>query len=346
MRVIVRYISLAASCLLLLLSSGCSNKKVNHGFYYWRSTFALSSNEQQMLNNSSASKIFIKYFDVVSDDRFALPIPTATISFAKRHLPNKEIIPVVYVTTSAILKLNDSASVATLAKLICQRIHQIDSVWNVPPHREIQIDCDWTPKTRKSYFALLRQIKANKLLKAKTLSATIRLHQIKYPEETGVPPVDRGMLMCYNLTDVRSSFSTNSIFSADEATRYTQNLDKYPIDIDIALPIFSWGVVFNNNRFRIIINGLTFKELSNNSNLAHIGRSWFKVTKPTVIEGVSLSKGDKIRVEESDINEVKRFGRKLSIANSTVTVSLFSIDSKYIKTLKNEDIEALFSAVH
>ena len=73
------------------------------------------------------------------------------------------------------------------------------------------------------------------------LSATIRLHQVKYREETGVPPVDYGVLMYYNMGHI-SAMGANSIYDRSTALRYLGKLREYPLPLDIALPMFAWGV--------------------------------------------------------------------------------------------------------
>ncbi len=342
----VKTFGVFAACCIALLLTGCKEKHVQRGFYFWKSPYTISATENELLEKSRVGKIYLKYFDVVSDERFSIPTPTATVDLSDSTHNTLEVIPTIYITTNAIRQLKGDSNIATLARLICRRISQIDSVWKIPPHQEVQIDCDWTPSTQATYFKLLSAIKSNKLLKGKTLSATIRLHQIKYIEKTGVPPVDRGMLMCYNLTDVRSLYSENSIFNADEALQYTQNLRSYPHPIDIALPIFSWGVVFNNGRFRLIMNGLTAQELSRNTHFRMTRKNHYLVTSSTTLNGVTLYTGEQIRTEASDMSEIARFSKELRIANDTLTVSLFSLDSKYLKNINNEKIEALFSAIH
>ena len=48
------------------------------------------------------------------------------------------------------------------------------------------------------------------------MSATIRLHQVKYRADTGVPPVDRGMLMAYNLLPPDQAGERSSILDNRE----------------------------------------------------------------------------------------------------------------------------------
>ncbi len=75
------------------------------------------------------------------------------------------------------------------------------------------------------------------------LSATIRLHQVKYFETTGVPPVKSGMLMFYNTGDLENPSEENSILNIETAELYLSGLEDYPMQLDIVLPLFSWAVV-------------------------------------------------------------------------------------------------------
>ena len=90
---------------------------------------------------------------------------------------------------------NNPVNVNDLAKKTFDFIAQINSK-NKISCQEIQIDCDWTKSTKDKYFYLLKKIKE---LSKKEISCTLRLYPYKYPEIMGVPPVDKAMLMCYNL---------------------------------------------------------------------------------------------------------------------------------------------------
>lgn len=330
----------------LLSAVGCQEEKdVNRCFYYWRSSFALSADERLALKANNINTLYIKYFDIVSDERFAIPTPTATLSVADSAIRKLSIIPTIYITTNAVKQLNNSNEVKLLASLICRRVQQVDSVWRIGKHTELQIDCDWTASTKDTYFELLNALKKEDFMKGKQLSATIRLHQIKYNKEAGVPPADKGMLMCYNLSDVRSISNSNSIFEANEAASYVEQSASYPIRLDVALPIFSWSVVFSQNRFRILINGLTSDDLSKNHSFVKQSHNRFRVIAKTTISGVTFYPNDLVRTEDANPKEVLKFVKKLKLANRTTNVSLFTLDKKYLKNIDNEEVEALFGAI-
>ena len=101
-----------------------------------------------------------------------------------------------------------------LADNILKKIHELNRKTPV----EVQFDCDWTQITKNNFFYFLSYFKkqlANRismttpdplrdLQTEPVVSATIRLHQLKFPEKTGVPPVDKGMLMFYNTGNLRA----------------------------------------------------------------------------------------------------------------------------------------------
>ena len=114
----------------------------------------------------------------------------------------------------------------------------------------LQVDCDWTISTKEKYFNLLILL-SNYI---EHLSATIRLHQIKYVKATGVPPVEKGVVMIYNLDSPADTNIRNSIFSFEKALLYLKgNLEHYPLQLDVALPAFSWGVHFHHGKIKGLI---------------------------------------------------------------------------------------------
>ena len=149
--------------------------------------------------------------------------------------------------TNATLKNLPETSIEQLADNITSKIKRMLKSLGEVHVKEIQIDCDWTGSTRVKYFTLLKHItlkvktrSANFNLREDiTISATLRLHQIKYHKKTGVPPVARGMLMFYNMGSPTQIDMQNSILNLDIAKQYIENLESYPLPLDVALPIFS-----------------------------------------------------------------------------------------------------------
>lgn len=205
---------------------------------------------------------------------------------------------------------------------------------------EVQIDCDWTERTKKAYFEFLKKLKQQISL---PISTTIRLHQIKYRSKTGIPPVDKGVLMVYNFNAPNKFSSTNSIFDKTEGEKYLSGQKKYELPLDIALPLFSWGLVFRNQEYYSIFNGLTQQECRNWSFLniaSHLPKNYYEVTQDTVIRGLYLRKGDEIEIEEieeSRLLESAQLARKM-LNQDTSHIIFYHLNSEVLKNFNNENI--------
>jgi hypothetical protein len=187
------------SLVLLLLCFCCRStaprQSAHRALYYWKTVFSWNEGDAALAASLGIGKLYVRLFDVTYNEESKQPIPSALISRIDRFPANMEPIPVVFITHEALAATSDS-SITTLArdisKLVFQIVGPLDS-----RIREIQIDCNWSSGTRERYFTLLTAL--NSLARGRILSATIRLHQVKFSEKTGIPPVDRGMLMIYNM---------------------------------------------------------------------------------------------------------------------------------------------------
>ena len=219
--------------LLLLAMTACdkqsSRKPLEQGnaVYYWRTDLRLDSTERAFLSQYHINKVYCRYFDVVMGDS-GEPKPNATISFSDTLPDSIEIIPTVYITEDCMHADHDG-----LAEKIMTRIRQMNETNDIPNVREIQIDCDYTSKSRKRYYQFLEEV--GRLWKSR-LSTTIRLHQLSMP----APPVDYGALMVYNTGDPRKSEERNPILDYRDVGPYLKHLDSYPLPLATAYPVFRW----------------------------------------------------------------------------------------------------------
>ncbi|MEM0544143.1 hypothetical protein WFZ85_16275, partial [Flavobacterium sp. j3] len=92
-------------------------------------------------------------------------------------------------------------------------------------------------------------LKKLKEISKKEISCTLRLYPYKYPDKMGVPPVDKVMIMCYNLINPLENENKNSILDLAELESYLISVPKYHKHIVIAFPIYSWMQVYLNKRF-------------------------------------------------------------------------------------------------
>lgn len=221
-------------CLLIsLLCIGCSQQKQRelpegNAVYFWRTDLRLDSTEKAFLQQYHINKVYCRYFDVVMNDDGTEPKPNATISFSEILPADIEIIPTVYITEDCMHQKH-----AGLAEKIVKRIQQMNETNDISEVREIQIDCDYTSKSRSTYYDFLKEVRQ---AWGKTVSTTIRLHQLSM----ATPPADYGVLMVYNTGDPRKWEDRNPILDYRDVYPYLERLDNYQLPLAAAYPVYLW----------------------------------------------------------------------------------------------------------
>lgn len=278
---------------LIVISCGQKKPVIEKTFYYWKTSFDISAQEKNALDSLNVKKLYVHFFDIDWDETHNMPVPLAEIAWKDSLFPVEKIVPTVFITNRTFEHLAD-AEVGNFAHKIATKIqYHLQTISLLPA--EIQIDCDWTENTKAIYFQLLTALK--KEIKNIPISATIRLHQLKYFHKTGVPPVDRGMLMCYNLGDVRKADTKNSILALEDLKKYILPPVKYPLPLDIALPIFEWGVVRRNEKTVHLLNDFAIST-ENRHFFTEITPNLFSCDSSHYEKGVYLYKNDQIRIEK------------------------------------------------
>ncbi len=325
---------------------GCkqpSTKLVEHGFYYWKTEFKLSAEEKQSLEKLNVTKLYLRFFDVVYDTQTG-PIARQPISFIDKVPDNINVVPVVFITNETMLQM-DSMKIPELAGHITRSISAMAKTNLKSTVKEIQIDCDWSTSSKQKYFTLLKDIQDSLADKHCIVSATIRLYQAKYQTLAGIPPVSRGTLMVYNMGQVTNPTTKNSLMDIEEEKKYITALDKYPINLDVVLPIFYWGVLFRDNRFAGILNNLDEKALSDNVAFRKEEANNYRASYETQLNNYSILKGDRLRLESCTEKDMEESISLISSKNKTDTLclSFFSLDSQLINSSGNEKISQYYS---
>ena len=289
--------------ILCLFISCQQQEQPTISFYYWKTIFRLSPKEKNTLTTNQVKRLYIRYFDIDLSEQTQIPYPRTPIRF-EETTANFEIIPVVYIKNKVMLdkKLN----VLDLAQKTNDFIQQINSKNNITI-QEIQIDCDWTLASKDNY---LRFIEAFKKVSNKKLSATIRLHQIKYFQKTKIPNVDRGVLMYYNMGKIAPD-SLNSIYDRNIANRYLSSLKNYPLPIDIALPIYSWGIHIRDGKIIGLRNKIDVDNLKNNSSFVLTKNNWFTIENSNFRDGVFYKEKDQLKIETISQNDLLEMANDL-----------------------------------
>ena len=222
--------------LLCLLTVGCNGRKggaeleEGNAVYYWRTDLRLDSTERAFLKQYHIKKVYCRYFDVVMNDSLG-PMPNATLKFSDAMPTGVEIIPTVFIVENCMHQKPNG-----LARKIVDRILQMNETNDIKGVREIQIDCDYTARSRMFYYQFLEELRLVLSTVNYKLSTTIRLHQLSMK----VPPVDYGVLMLYNTGHPMKFMERNPILDIRDVAPYLRYLEDYDLPLAAAYPVFLW----------------------------------------------------------------------------------------------------------
>lgn len=278
------------ACALFLLITACNEQyKPVISFYYWKTVFKLTPIEQEVLEHNQVKKIYVRYFDIEWNPKTKQAFPESAIRFEEK-LSGFEIVPVVYIQNNVFK--NNEVDVLDLAQKTNDFIGQINTK-NQIACKEIQIDCDWTLSTKDNYLKFIQHFKK---LSGKKLSATIRLHQVKYFQKTKIPNVDNGVLMFYNMGKIAPD-SLHSIYDRNIAQRYLSSLKNYPLRLNIALPIYSWGIHIRDEKVMGLKNKVNPNDFKNDTNYCFESTNKLIVKNSSYKHGTFYKKNDCLKLE-------------------------------------------------
>ena len=333
------------------------NVEAARAMYFWRTDFRLTEEETGFLRTHGISKIYLRYFDV-TDNEAGQVMPNATVSFTTDTLEGIEIIPTVFIVENCLQHNMDS-----IAQKLVARILQMNQTHHRGDVKEIQIDCDYTHRSRERFYAFLNEMRNELQPKGIRLSATIRLHQLSMPP----PPVNYGALMIYNTGNVADPKSRNPILSIEDVVPFLKKLGDYPLPLCAAYPIFDWVALYGNNALsqpspireetterrgslRYLLYGHSledttlYKPLEDGKYLVLASR-----TLPTTIgrdaTGIHLHVGDTIRHWQCEISDILKVKNAVEKHRSGINnrVILYHLDKQSLNHYKHKDYEKIFS---
>jgi hypothetical protein len=306
--------------------------------YYWRTTLTLDAAERAFLSEHGVGRMYVRYFDVVMRDGQLMP--NATLQFAETIPDGIEVVPTVFIVENCLRHNLDS-----VAQLLVDRVVQMNETNNLPPARELQIDCDWTQRSQEVYYQFLRHVR--QLLKehGMRLSATIRLHQLAMTP----PPVDEGVLMVYNTGDATRGGDHNPILDYRDVEPYLRYVADYDLPLCAAYPVFGWQLLFQGSEFKAILRDenlgdtTLFRPLPQGEWLVLQSRD-MPLLSDAGNEVARMSVGNHVRVWQPSAQEVQRVADALAARRPTINqqVVFYSLDSKYLNRYNNVFSETLY----
>lgn len=325
---------------ITVLGSCKETGKADTAFYYWKQTFSLDKPQQEILTQTATSKLYLRFFDIKWDPRGKRAYPEAVINF-KQKINTLQVIPVIFITNQTFEKLN-LAEVDSLAAHSYQLLTQLSSRLQLQ-YKQVQFDCDWSLATKDKYFHFLKTFKT---ISNKELEATIRLHQIKYQVRTGVPPVDRGILMFYNMGKISAKpEDPNSIYNEKDAEGYISYISKYILPLDIALPLFSWSIHIRNGTVIQVYGKIGRSTLSDQQNfLPTAHKNVYKARRSFFTDGVYVKTDDLFKLEETDKALLTQAAKQLAEhlnKNEKRTVIYYEIGNLDPSVFKAKDFQEI-----
>lgn len=286
--------------------------------------------------------LYIRFFDVDWSKTMHQAMPIEGVRF-NDTLSVSFYTPVVFITNNVFEKSLEK-DLDSLSIRIQKRIEQINSKFETQNSKftEILIDCDWSPSTKEKYFYFLKRLKLD--FPEKEIASTLRLWQLKNPETAGIPPVKHCLLMCYNLQSAKDYAIENSIISLDEFEKYIPK-KKYPLALDVALPIYHWAVLFREGRFEGLLGDMNKKDFDKNPLFEKISDTKYRVTTDSVIDNFFIRKSDEIRLEGVSSDDLQTMVELLKPQlGKSSRISFFAWNHTYIQNYENSEIKNIYAA--
>lgn len=317
-------------------------------FYHWKMSWDWGESETLGMQALESDKIYLHLadFDWVPAQEGIFPI--AHLQWPKDFSPPaiwKEVVPVFFITNRSFLQQNKPGHLALLAQNAAKYLRAYEA--KLPAHlafKELQIDCDWSLKTKASYFRFLKLLK-KELGPEIRLSVTLRLHQVKYQQKTGIPPADRAILMFYNMGALRNWETENSILDLELAQNYLENFSTYPLAMDLALPIFHWGVCFRDGKLQYLLNKQTAADfLATGLAYKKLGPMRYTLLEEGFFGGHYLYEGDQIRFEActlADLEQSLAVLRPIWPKMQNSQLLFYELQSVYLEQLSAKSLRQL-----
>jgi len=318
-------------------------------FYYWKVAdwYGISYESSQVLAKLHAGKLYVKMFEV-EPSIYMGPVPAAkTMLSSLPYRPDsasyrQEIVPVIYIRDEAMTGLSPrgvdslAGNIIFLTGKYLKRM-DVDQVRYL--YSELQLDCDWTEKNKTVYFSLLKALKRKS---GKRISCTLRLYPFKYRERMGIPPVDRAMLMCYNLLNPVGNVDKNTILSNKELQAYLGRKSDYPLPLDVALPAWSQARLYRYDHFEQTVR---IDDPASVTALKQVKPYWYEALHDTVIGEAYLRTGDLIKYESvsaPDLLKTVDLLRSHIALPDTVTVAYFHLDESLLNRYTYEALDSVY----
>ena len=154
--------------------------------------------------------------------------------------------------------------------------------------------------------------------------------------------------MFYNMGKLNNINTGNSIFDANTASGYIEKIKDYPLQLDAAIPIFTWGVHFRDKYIAGLMNNASKAIIDSIPEMRKIKENYYSADTSFFYHGDYFMKGDVIRVEEISPDISLKAANLLSphLKSVNFTVTLFHFDKSNTARYAPQDFENIYSAFY
>jgi hypothetical protein len=334
------------SALALTLGHPFARNSPKRGFYYWKTEWSGSSAILRTLSLGHIDRLYIRFFDLAwNDDAFEAQ-PVAPLRFEAAPPSGVEIVPVVYITNAVFLKIAYS-DVEPLAERVWTKVSRMASARGVV-FDELQIDCDWSDGSQRNYFHFVDLLSRRLHAEHRIVSSTIRLHQVKYVQRTGIPPAARGMLMFYNFGRIEADNPRSSIFNTADASRYSSFIAAYPLTLDVVLPAFSWSIHSRDGQVLGLLEHVTADDVASFEGFGRLATNRYTATRSFFFRGRYFVAGDRLLMETTTpglTREAALLAKRGAGRHRTYgTVALFDLNETLSNIYSGAELETILAA--
>jgi hypothetical protein len=132
--------------------------------------------------------------------------------------------------------------------------------------------------------------------------------------------------------------SLNSIYDRNIANKYVASLKKYPLQINIALPIYSWAIHIREGKVIGLKNKIEVNTIKKDANFVQENKCSFKVKSDNYKSGSFYKKGDFLKFES--INSIDLLEMATDLKDNSKTnpeeIIFYDLDEFNIKNYEKD----------
>jgi len=150
--------------------------------------------------------------------------------------------------------------------------------------------------------------------------------------------------MYYNMGTIAND-SLNSIYDQKISERYLKSLKKYPLHLDVALPMYSWAVHIRNQKIVGLRSKLNVNELKRNKNFEQISAVFFKVKQSNYKNGTFYEENDLLKIEAISSDDLLQMAQDLdeNLGQTPKEIIFYDLDEFNIKNYEKNIFEQVIS---